>query len=84
MTDVGTFGVTFFTCFLNLSTSTFLFRQALPGLNFAGLWPPIRSQSDKFGKSEKRAPVQERASKSSFIGYVIQLGLPFVCTYFDS
>ena len=84
MTDVNTFVVTFFTCFLNLSTSTLLFRQALPGLNLAGLWPPIRSQSDKLWKSEKRVPVQARASKSTFLGYGIQLGLPFVCTYFDS
>lgn len=28
--------------------------------------------------------MQARASKSSFIGYVIQLGLQFFCTYFDS
>ena len=82
--DVGTFVVTFFSCFLNLYTSIFLLRQALPGLNFVGIWPPIRSQSDKFCKSGNSVPVQARASKSSFMVYVFQLGLPFSPTYLGS
>ena len=33
VTNVGTFEVTFFTCFLNSLLPSFLLRQALPGLN---------------------------------------------------
>ena len=70
MPDVSTFVVTIFYVFSKPLYFHFLLLQSLPGLNFDGLWPPIRSQSDKFWKSENYAPVQAGASKSSFGGYL--------------